>query len=113
MADERVQFLRQNQTEAELLLWHQLRDKRVGGARFRRQYRLGAYIVDFVCLSARLVIGVDGASHELTFDGDTRRTLWLEDQGFRVVRFTNEQVMHELSGVVLTIGAVLTGKGEV
>jgi len=50
MADQRVQFLRQNQTDAERLLWHQLRDKRVGGLRFRRQYRLGLYVVDFVCL---------------------------------------------------------------
>ena len=109
MADERVQFLRQNQTEAEVLLWHQLRDKRVGGARFRRQYRLGPFIVDFVCPSARLVIEVDGPSHELTFDADTRRTRWLEDQGFRVMHFSNDQVMHELAGVVQTIGAVLRG----
>ena len=112
MADERVQFLRQNQTEAELLLWHQLRDKRVGSLRFRRQYRLGPYIVDFVCLSARLVIEVDGPSHELTFDADARRTRWLEDQGFRVVRFSNDQVMHELAGVVQTIGAMLIGQVE-
>ncbi|WP_026870822.1 endonuclease domain-containing protein [Inquilinus limosus] len=112
MADQRVQGLRQNQTETELLLWHQLRDKRIGGLRFRRQYRLGPYIVDFVCLSARLVIEVDGPSHELTFDADARRTRWLEDQGFRVVSFTNDQVMHELAGVVQTIGAVLAGGGE-
>ena len=112
MADERVQFLRQNQTEAEVLLWHQLRDKRVGGLRFRRQYRLGPFIVDFVCLSARLVIEVDGPSHELTADADTRRTCWLEDQGFRVLRFSNDQVMCELAGVVQTIGAVLRGEAE-
>ncbi|WP_343718348.1 endonuclease domain-containing protein [Inquilinus sp.] len=113
MTDERVQFLRENQTEAELLLWYQLRDKRVGGLRFRRQYRLGPYVVDFVCLSARLVIEVDGPSHELSFDADARRTRWLEDQGYRVVRFTNDQVMHELAGVVQTIGAVLAGGSEV
>jgi len=112
MADERVQFLRQNQTEAEVLLWHQLRDKRVGGLRFRRQYRLGPFIVDFVCLSARLVIEVDGPSHELTVDADVRRTRWLEDQGFRVLRFSNDQVMHDLAGVVQTIGAVLIGQVE-
>ncbi|WP_343712052.1 DUF559 domain-containing protein [Inquilinus sp.] len=112
MADPRVQFLRQNQTEAELLLWHQLRDKRVGGLRFRRQYRLGPYIVDFVCLSEHLVIEIDGPSHELTFDADARRTRWLENQGFRVVRFSNEQVMSELAGVVQTIAAVLTRESE-
>ncbi|MDR6289126.1 very-short-patch-repair endonuclease [Inquilinus ginsengisoli] len=48
MIDQHVQFLRRNQTDAEQLLWHQLRDKRVGGVRFRRQYRLGRYIVDFI-----------------------------------------------------------------
>ncbi|KGM30035.1 endonuclease domain-containing protein [Inquilinus limosus] len=112
MADERVQLLRENQTEAELLLWHQLRDKRVGGVRFRRQYRLGPFITDFVCLSARLVIEVGGPSHELIVDADTRRTRWLEDQGFRVLRFTNDQVMHELAGVVQTIGAILRGDVE-
>ncbi|WP_343712025.1 endonuclease domain-containing protein [Inquilinus sp.] len=112
MADERVRSLRQNQTEAELLLWHQLRDKRVGGLRFRRQYRLGPFIVDFVCLSARLVIEVDGPSHELTFDADARKTRWLEDQSFRVVRFSNGQVMYELEGVIQAIREVLAGGGE-
>jgi very-short-patch-repair endonuclease len=60
MADPHVKFLRQHATEAETLLWHQLRHKRVGNLRFRRQYRLGGYIVDFVCLATRLIIEVDG-----------------------------------------------------
>ena len=111
MTDQRVQFLRRNQTDAEQLLWHQLRDKRVGGLRFRRQYRVGPYIVDFVCLSMRLVIEVDGPSHELTIDADARRTHWLEGQGFRVMRFSNDQVGHELVGVVQAIAEALGGRG--
>jgi very-short-patch-repair endonuclease len=107
MADRRVQFLRRNLTEAERLLWHQLRDKRVGGVRFRRQYRLGAYVVDFVCLPARLVIEVDGPSHEFTTGADERRTLWLESQGFRFIRLSNEQVMSNLTGSVQTIEVAL------
>jgi len=107
MADRRAQFLRRNLTEAERLLWHQLRDRRVGGVRFRRQYRLGAYVVDFVCLQVRLVIEVDGPSHEFTLEADQRRTEWLENQGFRVIRFTNDQVMKNLSGTIQMIEAAL------
>jgi very-short-patch-repair endonuclease len=110
MADRRVQFLRRNLTEAERLLWHQLRDRRVGGVRFRRQYRLGAYVVDFVCLPARLVIEVDGSSHEFTAEADGRRTQWLESQGFRVIRLSNEQVMSNLAGSVQTIEVVLASR---
>ncbi len=89
------------------MLWRQLRGKKVGELRFRRQFRVGTYIVDFVCLPARLVIEVDGASHELTVEADDRRTQWLESQGFRVIRFTNEQVVHRLSDVVETITAAV------
>ena len=101
--DLHVKFLRQNQTGAERLLWHQLRRKRVGHLRFRRQYRLGSYIVDFVCLWARLIVEVDGPHHDLTFENDQRRTRWLESQGFRVIRFSNDDVMGNLEGVVRRI----------
>ena len=107
MVDPRVRTLRQNQTEAERLLWRQLRGKRVGGLRFRRQQPLGSFIVDLVCLPARLVIEVDGPSHDLTMDADERRTLWLEGQGFRVLRFTNDQVRYHLPDVVDAIAAAL------
>jgi very-short-patch-repair endonuclease len=90
MADPHVKFLRQNSTAAETLLWHQLRRKRVGNLRFRRQYRLGRYVVDFVCLTGRLIIEVDGDSHDLTYENDQHRTKWLEGQGFRVIRFSNQ-----------------------
>jgi very-short-patch-repair endonuclease len=109
VADSFVRSLRRHPTEAERLLWRQLRGKKVGDLRFRRQFRLGPYVVDFVSLPARLVIEVDGASHELTADRDERRTGWLESRGFRVIRFTNDQIVERLSDVVDTIVAALAG----
>jgi len=103
MADPRVKHLRVNATKAEDLLWHQLRRKRVGGVRFRRQHRLGPYIVDFLCVPARLVVEVDGPAHELTHARDERRTRWLESRRFRVIRCSNDQVTADLDGVVRTI----------
>jgi very-short-patch-repair endonuclease len=103
VSDPHVKFLRQNSTAAEMLLWHQLRRKRVGNLRFRRQYRVSPYVVDFVCLAARLVVEVDGDSHDLTYEDDQHRTQWLEGQGFRVIRFWNHEVSGNLDGVVRTI----------
>jgi len=93
MTDPVVKKLRQNSTEAEAKLWYQLRRKQVGGLRFRRQYRLGNYIVDFVCLPARLIIEVDGGQHAEQVARDEARTAWLESQGFRVIRFWNSDVL--------------------
>ena len=95
-------------------MWRQLRGKRIGNRRFRRQYRLGRYIVDFVCLSARLIIEVDGPSHELTVGQDQVRTRWLTGQGFRVIRFSNEDVLFDLDSVVRTIEAeILRSPAEI
>jgi len=110
VADSFVRSLRLNPTEAERLLWRQLRGRKVGDLRFRRQVRLGPYVVDFVSLPARLVVEVDGPSHEFTTDADERRTRWLESRGFRVIRFTNDQIADRLPDVVETIAAVLDGE---
>jgi very-short-patch-repair endonuclease len=107
MADARVKHLRVNATRAETLLWHQLRRKRVEGLRFRRQFPLGQYVVDFVCLPARLIVEVDGPTHELTERWDDRRTAWLESRGYRVIRFKNADVARNLDGVVGSIAAAL------
>jgi len=108
MTDAQVRSLRQNQTLAEHRLWMQLRRKRVGDRRFRRQFRIDRYIVDFVCLSARLIVEVDGRTHEVTEGQDALRTRRLEAQGYRVVRFSNQQVMCELDSVVRTIEAAMS-----
>jgi very-short-patch-repair endonuclease len=105
-----VKHLRQNQTPAESRLWFQLRRKRIANRAFRRQHRLDRYIVDFVCLSARLVIEVDGPSHDLTATEDAHRTRRLESQGCRILRFPNAQILTDLDSVVRTIEAVLLGE---
>ncbi len=101
--DPRAKLLRENATHTEKLLWAQLRKKRVSDLRFRRQYVIGEYIADFVCLGARLVVEIDGASHDQTVAHDKRRTAWLNSQGFKVIRFTNRDVLDNLDGVVQTI----------
>jgi len=99
----RAAQLRANATDAERLLWRHLRRKRIRGVRFRRQFRLGVYIVDFVCLPARLVVEVDGGQHDIERAHDDRRTAWLNSQRFDVVRFWNNEVTANLEGVVATI----------
>ena len=95
-----VKHLRQNMTPAEWNLWYHLRRKNIEGLRFRRQYPLGDYIVDFVCLPARLIIEVDGEQHSWTEAQDAHRTAWLEGQGFRVIRFWNNEVMETIAHVI-------------
>ena len=109
MTDLRASFLRCNQTIAERRLWQKLQSKRCAGRGFRRQFRLGAYIVDFVCLSDRLVVEVDGESHNHTIAQDEERSRWIESQGFRIVRFTNDDVRYRLEGVVQMIEAEILG----
>jgi very-short-patch-repair endonuclease len=103
----RSRALRRQSTEAEKKLWQKLRRKQFHGLRFRRQYPLGPYFADFVCLPARLVVEVDGATHtELEqAEHDQRRTQWLVSQRFRILRFWNSDVFENVDGVVERIGA--------
>jgi very-short-patch-repair endonuclease len=97
--------LRRNATSAERRLWQGLRREQVGGFRFRRQVMLGGFIADFACFEARMVIEVDGATHstdrELALDA--ARSAALAAQGYDVLRFTNDDVFHNLNGVLETI----------
>ncbi len=95
----RARQLRRNATDAERALWNILRNRQVSGCRFRRQAPIGPYIVDFVCLENRLVIEVDGGQHGERMGYDDRRTAWLEDEGYRVIRFWNNQVLEEMKAV--------------
>jgi very-short-patch-repair endonuclease len=99
----RAAQLRSNATNPERLLWAQLRRKRIFGVRFRRQFRIGVYFVDFVCLPARLVVEVDGGQHDVRRAYDERRTAWLNSQQFDVLRFWNNEVTGNIEGVVDTI----------
>ncbi len=97
---QHAQDLRRDQTPAERQLWASLRGKQLGGFRFRRQHPIGPFIVDFCCLSPRLVIEVDGNSHAEQVEYDEARTAYLEERGYAVVRFTNEDVQRRLEGVL-------------
>lgn len=96
-------FLRQNSTGAEKCLWQHLRNRRLAGWKFRRQTPIGPYVVDFVCQEQKLIVEVDGGHHEAQAEDDKLRTAWLESQGFRVIRFWNNEVMTNLDGVIAVI----------
>jgi very-short-patch-repair endonuclease len=99
--------LRRELTVTEQLLWSRLRRRQVSGHKFRRQQVLGPYIVDFACLEKKLVIELDGGQHADRRRYDERRTRWLEQRGFRVLRFWDNQVLAELEGVLRTIELAL------
>jgi very-short-patch-repair endonuclease len=101
MAANRARDLRKNATEAELRLWARLRRRQIEGHQFRRQAPIGRYIVDFVCFARKLIVEVDGGQHSL--DRDAERTRWLEGEGFRVLRFWNNEVLCSTDAVVEAI----------
>jgi very-short-patch-repair endonuclease len=96
--------MRRNMTPAEVLLWSKLR-RGSQGWRFRRQPPVGPYVLDFACLEIRLAIEIDGATHASDDEvaHDARRTRYLEERSWRVVRFWNREVFENLAGVVDTI----------
>ena len=94
---------RRNRTDAELELWWALRSRQIEGLKFRRQFPVGNFIVDFVCLDARLVIEVDGSQHMENIDEDAIRTAFLESKGLKVLRFTNIDVLTNIEGVVIDL----------
>ena len=87
----------------ESLLWYFLRDRRLAGHKFRRQHPIWPYVVDFVCLSARFVIELDGGQHADSGAYDNARTRYLAQRGFVVVRFWNHEVFSDTDGVVEVI----------
>ncbi|WP_212742361.1 endonuclease domain-containing protein [Sphingopyxis sp. L1A2A] len=106
---DRARRLRRDSTPAEKKLWSVLRAGNLSGFKFRRQQRIGPFIADFACQSARLVIEVDGDSHAAQIDYDARRTEFLAREGYRVLRFTNREVMTNLGGVCRAIEIVFAG----
>ena len=94
--------LRKNMTEAEHVLWFRLRSHQVEGHKFRRQHPIGHYVVDFVCLEKKLVVEVDGSQH-MDDPKDERRTRWLESEGYRVMRFWDNDVLVETDAVLEVI----------
>ncbi|WP_201842025.1 endonuclease domain-containing protein [Microvirga zambiensis] len=102
--------LRHTLTEPEKRLWWHLRHRLpISGTHFRRQVPIGSYIADFCCLGTRLVVEVDGGQHstDQALAYDNRRSIYLESQGFHVMRFTNAEVMQDMNSVLDTIHAAL------
>ncbi|RYZ21356.1 MAG: endonuclease domain-containing protein [Chitinophagaceae bacterium] len=98
-------FARENRrqaTQAEEILWKHLRNRRLAGAKFRRQHPIAPYVVDFVCFGSKLIVEVDGPYHDKgkAPSMDNRRTKDLEHMGFRLIRFTNEEVLQQLAWVL-------------
>ncbi|MHB1205193.1 MAG: endonuclease domain-containing protein [Rhodospirillaceae bacterium] len=99
--------LRRTPTDPEKRFWAAIRARQLNGAKFRRQYPIGAFIADFVCLEARLVVEIDGGQHNES-SKDAARTAALEAAGYRVMRFWNNDVLNNLAGVLETLSAALT-----
>jgi very-short-patch-repair endonuclease len=108
VANDFARKLRRNLTEAETKLWWKLRGRQIAGARFRRQAPIGKYIGDFVCFERGLVVELDGSQHVERSEKDESRTIWLNSQGFTVIRFWNNLIFEDLDSVLETIGIALT-----
>lgn len=92
--------LRRAMTPIEAILWQRLRSRRLAGLKFRRQHPIGPFITDFYCAERKLVIEIDGDSHAEKARYDASRTAWLEEQGIRVIRFNNRDVLDNLPGML-------------
>jgi very-short-patch-repair endonuclease len=108
----RSKQLRQAMTPAETLLWRYVKADRIDGLGFRRQVPIRNYIADFICMSAKIVIELDGESHDFEErqNADQTRDAFFVSEGFHVLRFTNEQVMSNLEGVVEAIRQTATSR---
>ena len=106
MSNQNARELRRQSTDTERRLWAVLRDRRLAGYRFRRQHPIGNFIADFACTRHRLIVEVDGSQHADN-QADERRTVFLQSEGWRVIRFWNNDVLINTEGVVETILRVL------
>jgi len=101
--------LRSNLTPAEQGLWKHLRHRQLEGLKFRRQCPIGKFIVDFVCLEKKLIVEVDGIQHSENKEYDYQREEWLEQEGYTVLRFWNNEVQNNLDGVLEEIRKHVVG----
>jgi very-short-patch-repair endonuclease len=92
-------------TDAERIMWFQLRNRRLGGFKFKRQWTIGAYVVDFCCIESRLIVEIDGGQHST--ERDAVRTAALERAGYRIVRYWNNEVGENLEGALTNLLAEL------
>jgi very-short-patch-repair endonuclease len=106
----KARILRKNMTGAEQKMWYNIRSNQLLNHKFRRQYPIGDYIVDFICLEKFLIIEIDGGGHnqEKQIEHDEARTKYLEKKGFQVIRFWNNEVDNNIEGVLEVINRHLT-----
>ena len=110
----RSRALRRNSTDAEKHLWAILRNRNLDGWKFRRQFQIDSFIVDFCCIEARLIVELDGGQHANKHKRyDDVRTRELKARGFRVLRFWNSEVLQETEGVIQEISRMLSAKRSV
>jgi adenine-specific DNA-methyltransferase len=100
-----VRRLRQEMTDAERVMWFQLRGRRLGGAKFKRQWTIGPFVVDFCCIEKRLIVEIDGGQHSP--ERDAHGTAALEGAGYQIVRYWNNEVNENLEGVLADLMARL------
>ncbi len=113
LAFRRARTLRHEQTDTERVLWGRLRARRLNGLRFRRQFPISPFITDFCCRECRLVIELDGGHHATAeaIARDRRRTRLIEERGYRVIRFWDNEVLTNIEGVIEAI-LDATGRGD-
>ena len=99
--------LRVKSTDIERLLWSKLRSRQVHGWKFRRQVPLGRFIVDFLCEDANVIAELDGGQHVEALNYDAVRTRWLNENGYRVVRFWNNDALNNIDGVLQSLTLTL------
>jgi very-short-patch-repair endonuclease len=99
-AKEKRRVLRRDAPPAEEILWARLRGRQLGGWKFRRQYSIAHFIADFCCVESKIVVEIDGPTHEEAEIYDRNRQEYLQSVGFQVVRFTNQLIYQELSNVL-------------
>ena len=104
---ERARKLRKETTPAERLLWNALRNYSFTGLKFRRQHPVGCYVADFCCMQEKLIIELDCDSHDFSEQKDKERTVALNQEGYRVIRFSNADVFDNLDGVLMMIARTL------
>ena len=105
---QRARQLRRNQTDAEQRLWAKLRDRQLRGSKFRRQHPVGPFVADFCCPQRKLVVELDGGQHAEEVAADHKRSRFLEEQGYRVLRFWNHDVLTNTNAVLERIAEVLS-----
>ncbi len=108
---KRAKELRNQATPAERQLWTLLGARKLDGFKFSRQMPIGPYFADFLCRDVKLVVELDGYSHDMQQDHDARRDAFMQAEGYRVLRFANADVLSNLEGVALTIAAALAETG--